>query len=105
MALLQTSVRSATPWICELNLAEMAQNVSSNGANAADCRQRRKCLRRVRYYCTAGLDIFTHLNAPVRRFEVCVRGFIVRRPNEGKKGIHLVAQRSTKLQTVDNVRQ
>jgi len=45
MAPLQTSVRSATPWICELNLAEMAQNVSSKGANAADCRQRRKCLR------------------------------------------------------------
>ena len=40
----QTRVRSAIPWICELNLAEMAQNVSSNDANAADCKQRRKCL-------------------------------------------------------------
>ena len=45
MAPLQASVRSATPRICELNLAEIAQKVSSNGANAADCRQRRKCLR------------------------------------------------------------
>ena len=43
-ASLQTNVRSAVPWICELNLAEMAQKVSSNGANAADCKQRRKCL-------------------------------------------------------------
>ena len=45
MALLHTSVRSATLCIWELNLAEMAQNVSSNGANAADCKQRRKCLK------------------------------------------------------------
>jgi hypothetical protein len=44
MALLQTSVRSAIPCTCELNLAEIAQKVMNNGANAADCKQKRKCL-------------------------------------------------------------
>jgi len=53
MALLQTNVRSAILRVCALNLAEIAQNVSSNGAKAADCRQRRKCS-----------------NAFIRRFEV-----------------------------------
>jgi len=72
MVLLQTSVRSAIPRICELNLAEIAQNVSSNGAKAADCKQRRKCLKPSdvslhdcdRYFFT------THSNAFIRRFEV-----------------------------------
>jgi hypothetical protein len=44
-ALLQTNVSSAIHCVCELNLAETAQNVTSNGANAADCKHRRKCLK------------------------------------------------------------
>ena len=42
---LQADVSSTIPCICELNLADMAHNVSNNGANAADCKQRRKCLK------------------------------------------------------------
>lgn len=44
-ALLQTNVSSAIPCAWELNLAETAQNVTSSGANAADCKHRRKCLK------------------------------------------------------------
>jgi hypothetical protein len=43
-ALVQTNVSSAILCVCELNLAEIAHNVTSNGANAADCKHRRKCL-------------------------------------------------------------
>ena len=43
-ALLHTNMSSAIRCVCELNLAEIAQNVTSNGANAADCKHRRKCL-------------------------------------------------------------
>jgi hypothetical protein len=43
-ALLQVDVQAAISCTCELNLAQIAQKVTSNGAKAADCKQRRKCL-------------------------------------------------------------
>lgn len=68
--MLQTSVRSATLCACQFNLAEIAQKVISNGAKAADCKQRRKCLEMDVMFCTVGTDNSPYSNPFVRRFEV-----------------------------------
>ena len=67
---LQTDVSSAIACACELNLAETAQNVINSGANAADCKHRRKCLKLGEIFLQAGMDVFTHSNAFIKRFEV-----------------------------------
>ena len=68
--LLQTRARLPISCSCESNLAEIAQNVTSNGANAADCKQRRKCLEQHEPFWHDQDGRFTYSNAPIKRFEV-----------------------------------
>lgn len=75
-ALLQVEVQAAMSCTCELNLAQMAQKVTSSGAKAADCKQRRKCLEPGEIFShTTGISTSAYSNAFIRRLEVWTQFF------------------------------